>query len=267
MAETSVQDERKRLRLEAWRRRQQQTAPTVKVSLSLSVPAKKDTKQKRFIVATKKNKSAVNPFGDDQDDVKEVERKDDGKRKVTRAMGFDLDDDEDDGTTGVNDDTWGVGDDERGVRPLPPQPPVVANQEEATLPSRKRRKVSRWDNAPNPNQSSTTILDTNLDDALDKFMEKLQAGAMGNVVTQETIDETTLSIDVGGSMMRVPSLAIQPKPVTPVSGGAITAEELTQMKTIKPIKPKKEPTEALYSPNDWESDAQGGNESASEVCY
>lgn len=228
-------EERKRKRLEAWRKRREQNdtaaapaplAPLVKVSLSLNA-VKKDTarKSKKKVIPSPK---PVNPFGgvDDDDDESVEDRPKRGK--LSLGLGFSLDDQED-----------------------------KDNGEERSPPSKRRK--GRWDagspdaSAEGKNQATNTS--TSVNDTLDKFMDKLQAGALGNVATQvsEATGTEMLSIDVGGSMMRVPKLKqVQP---SPLSGGVITPEQLAKLSSGQNIsKAKQADPDAFYTPSDWESD-------------
>ncbi|CAJ1936744.1 unnamed protein product [Cylindrotheca closterium] len=237
--------EKKRNRLEAWKRRRQQQAvpaattangqalppppppkPAVKVSLSLAKGKKRKNKETKVISAPKPKKP-INPFGtvDDDDDDESDDEGGNRKGKLSLGLGFSLD-----------------------------------TEEEMQEPSPKRRKRGRWDSKEDERKPSPSKKAPG--DALDKFMEKLEAGAMGNVTTQvsETNGQEMLTIDVGGSMMRVPKL-VKSDPVTPSSGGVITADQLAKLSSKKP-KPSKDP-DALYTASDWESDQQG-NTSASE---
>lgn len=235
--------ERKRKRLEAWkRRRQQQEAPppppppppkpVVKVSLSLSANSKRKRDAKKTLAPPRK---PINPFGtidDDDDDDDDLE---DGKRgKLSLGLGFMLTDKDGDATKAAGDD---------------------ANDS----PPSKRRKRGRWDSKDDEKKN-------NPNDALDKFMEKLEAGAMGSVSTQvsETGGTEILSIDVGGSMMRVPKL--KKTPVTPLSGGVITADQLAKIgnTATKKSKPKQENPDAIYTASDWESDIPSASEPETE---
>lgn len=230
--------ERKRKRLEAWRRKQQAQstpAPAVKVSLSLGI-TKKITKPKKRPALSK---PAVNPFADDDDDDTTEEQ---SSKRPSRAMGFDLDNDEDDDH---RNDTWeGAGGKKQASSS--PRPPS------------KRRKKNRWDDkgsAPSPKTNA------GMNDALDAFMDKLQAGAIGSVATQDDDEnvKVSLSIDVGGSMMRGTK---KPKPPTPVSGGVITSAQLQHQLGGAA---KRKDSDALYTHSDWESDAaHAGGASASE---
>mmetsp|Transcript_27123 Transcript_27123/g.65826 ORF Transcript_27123/g.65826 Transcript_27123/m.65826 type:complete len:1045 (+) Transcript_27123:460-3594(+) len=234
--------EKKRKRLEAWKRRRQQQQqpvppvpppppppppkPAVKVSLSLSSKGKKRKKNETKVVPAPKPNKPINPFGTVDDDDDESDDEGNRKGKLSLGLGFSLD-----------------------------------MKEEVQEPAPKRRKRGRWDSRdderkPSPNKKTAG-------DALDKFMEKLEAGAMGSVTTQvsETNGQEMLSIDVGGSMMRVPKLS--KSPVTPSSGGTITADQLAKLSSKKPKTTTKDP-DALYTASDWESDQQGGNTSASE---
>lgn len=91
---------------------------------------------------------------------------------------------------------------------------------------------------------------------------------MGSVATQvsESSGTELLSIDVGGSLMRVPKLK-KPQP-SPVSGGIITSEQIAKLTSSTNAMLKPNDPDTLYTPTDWESDSQhGGGASASEVSY
>lgn len=253
-SEEETAAERKRKRLEAWKRRRQQAAPAaaaaapppppppMKVSLSLNVSSKQPTRKKKIVPPPPPPKP-INPFGSVDDDEEDEDSEDEGKKtNLSLGLGFSLKDEVD----------------ERAEE----QRPI------------KRRK-GRWDSGPGEQLNLTensagkeksqrsAECSTSIGDTLEKFMDKLQAGALGSVVTQvsEASGTEMLSIDVGGSMMRVPKLK-QAQP-SPVSGGVITPEQLAKMSaTISSAKNSKDP-EALYAPSDWESDDHRGG--ASEV--
>jgi ATP-dependent RNA helicase DDX46/PRP5 len=265
--------ERKRKRLEAWRKRQQESqassapTPAVKVSLSLGFSAAKKLKKKE---PTRKPviPPPANPFGDVDDDENDDGDDDDSidrgrKGKLSIGLGFDLLD--------------------KGDQ----QQPSASTTENGTSetsqePARKRQRKGRWDAAPTPTKeskvqvgNSTTSNDKDespVGDALDSFMDKLQSGALGSVTTQVSTDGAELlTVDVGGSMMRVPKLAKQSAP--PVSGGVITSEQIAKL-TVNVSAPKQELSankqanpDAFYTHSDWESDnpsTAGGGGSASE---
>lgn len=218
--------EKRKKRLEAWRRRQQQqnvssppTPPAVKVSLSFGkMKKKKQTQEKPKVILP-----LVNPFGEDNDDTE--------RRKGRKPGEFDLEmkDMMKEGTT---------------------------ETETVKRPSKRRKKGSRWDNAPDPPATST---DDGVSDALDSFMERLEDGALGSIATQQP--KATLSVNVAGSMMRLPKAAPQGGQTTPLSGGIITPEQLELM-SRKKKKPK--PADALYTPSDWESDSNAASEPETE---
>jgi hypothetical protein len=226
--------ERKRKRLEAWKQKRQQTvvpappAPArVKVAMSLNVSAKQTKKKKKFVPPPPPK--SINPFGAVDDDDEDDDSENEGRtRKRSLGLGFSLTDDD----------------------------PSIDER-----PSKRRR--GRWDtpNVAEAQKSSSGVADT-----LERFMDKLEAGALGNVVTQisESTGTELLSIDVGGSMMRVPMF----KQTAPhqLSGGFITPEELVKLSNDSlPSKPKARDPEALYTPSDWESDDHHGGASASDV--
>ena len=238
--------ERKRKRLEAWRKRQQQeaqaAAPATKVSISLGGLAMKKKSKK----GTNGNKNATrlpavarkppNPFFADADDeqsgTSDNEGGFEGRKSAIPKLSLD---------TIVQ-------------SPAPAPPPESPNNK-----PRKRQKTSRgrWDKAPQTQPA-------NNEDALDKFMEKLEAGAMGNVSTQN--EDSALNIDVSGSMVpRKKSKSIN----HPVSGGVITPEELERLtgkgshhSSTKDANAMDVDDEARYTHSDWESDAN-----KSEVRY
>ena len=277
--------ERKRKRLEAWRKRQQsakqqQTSettypttasvppplprppPVMKVSLSLDSKTAKKLKSKKKKTAGLSHRvqsRPVNPFGSVDDDD---------------------DDDIDDESIGNGYDGEGVKKQALGFMSFPddPQKYIAKNSE---LPA-KGRKKGRWDSAIAGNASSTisaTEEENAVGDALDKFMDKLEAGALGNIATQvrvgnNGIDKEILSIDVGGSMMRNSKFSPKvPKPI-PISGGVITPDEIAKLsmlttknvQTIQLSRDKQATSEALYTPSDWESGA-GTSDEADETEY
>jgi hypothetical protein len=256
--------ERKRKRLEAWRRRQQESgapqAPEVKVSIALGNAVKKENvrrKKSRF-VSSRAPPPIRNPFGEDFE-----EDESDGVLESKKMRGPLL------------------------VFAVPENESILVVEDSNVEPPSKRRKGSRWDTAPASSTSSTTtVSEVNMslplgtpttdsssssprvDDALDKFMERLEAGALGSVATQ--LDGATgtemLSIDVGGSIMRLPKLQqFAPPQPSPVSGGTITSEQISKLTTKSP-KPNAShhssmDPDALYTGSDWESDAQMGETS------
>lgn len=252
MAEDSA-EERKRKRLEAWkRRRQQQEVPTgslhppppppppkpvIKVSMSIGGKKKRDVNKKQNIQPSAKPLNAFDNVDDDDDDSDEEF----GKRgKLSLGLGFTL----------TDNDGSARDDEDEGSR----------------SPPSKRRKKGRWDKKEELKKAVPSPDRAPVGDALDKFMEKLEAGAMGSVTTQvsEASGTEILSIDVGGSMMRVPKLKKIDHVATSMSGGVITADEVSNLGKSK-SKAKAASTDALYTASDWESDATGGGASESET--
>mmetsp|Transcript_2111 Transcript_2111/g.3775 ORF Transcript_2111/g.3775 Transcript_2111/m.3775 type:complete len:652 (+) Transcript_2111:10-1965(+) len=300
--------ERKRKRLEAWklRRQQQQQQPTappppppvpaVKVSLSLNAKKLLKHKKKKETPSNSNNNNTVvgskatfNPFGavdDDDDDDDDDENSDnEGRRgmkgKLSLGLGFSLydDDDQQESKSAVATST---------AKNTPTTSPDKDGE-----PPKKRRRKGRWDAGPTTDKQTPAAAPAAADnsggegsnlvagDALDKFMEKLEAGALGSVATQVSGASGTdvLSIDVGGSLMRVSRIQQQPpkKPqLSPLSGGVITSEQIAKLtgasssNTKQPSisQNKQANPEALYTHSDWESDAQsatgGGGGMASE---
>ena len=282
--------ERKRKRLEAWKKRQQdaqqqQQAPVpavkAKVSLSLNTVATKKLNQQ----IKKKKKSAVNkaarsqpfrplnPFhdddsGDDGDESNEDDennndeggegrRKNRGKKMGLGFMTFALEDNKNVDTDNKNNNN--------------------DNENKTVESPTKRRRKGRWDSAGTSTKSTTPSEEEEkaVGDALDKFMDKLEAGALGSVATQvkaSNRDGTDmLTIDVGGSMMRVPKLLNKNPQPSPLSGGIITSEQIAKLSNVSSSsastkgttilsKAKQANPEALYTPSDWESGAGTADE-------
>ena len=310
--------ERKRKRLEAWRKRQQiakqqqQQQPTatatattnavvpaaapppppaIKVTVSLSLNSKASKKLK--LKASKKNKKKtvdkanvdrppsrpLNPFGavdDEYDGDGDGDESDDdegNKRGKKIGLGFmtflDSDNDNDNNgttTTKIKNNNDNDNTEKKGGNTA--EPPT------------KRRKKGRWDSAGGATSLTLTVSmppeekhdrqeeEKAVDDALDKFMDKLEAGALGSVATQvraggDGNGTEMLSIDVGGSMMRVPKLFNKNPQPSPVSGGVITSDQIAKLsmvvtsknttQTTKLSKAKQANPEALYTHSDWES--------------
>ena len=240
-------EERKRKRLEAWRRRKQQQSataapapakPVVKVSLSLNVSKKKSVQRKANPVPPPPK--PVNPFGGVDDDSDESDNEGPRRGKLSLGLGFSLTDE--------------------------------TPKEGESKPQTKKRKRGRWDAGPGGEERKEkprkrfSSNKEKVDDTLDKFMDKLEAGALGSVTTQISNSEgktETLSIDVGGSVMRLSKLQPSSQP-SPISGGVITPEQLAMLTSSGNLsKAKQKSPDALYTSSDWESDAPGGG--ASEV--
>lgn len=159
-------DERKRKRLEAWKKKREEAA-SVKVSLTLGGGGTSSGPPK------KKRKTIVkNPFGslDDGDDES-------NEKTFTREneIAFDTD------FPSV-----------LKSNPSLSHEPIVPAEEQAPKSSSRHKKSSkrskRWDN--NKDKADEE------DDELDKFMDKLQATAMGDIPIKKK------AIDSGGSVMR-----------------------------------------------------------------
>lgn len=235
-------EERKRKRLEAWRKRKAAAAPAPapapKVSLSLSLGGKTKLKKPKAKPATQ-NKKALNPFfaDDEQSDTEDsVAASQKSKSKLLTLE-----------TLTAHEE---------------------GNKKQIEEPPRKRSKTrGRWDKAPAQAQSA--------DDALDSFMKKLEAGALGNVTSQRGVDEhdALLKINVSGSM--IPK---KQKANHPISGGVITPEELERLssgkkKTIKAERISSLESDAMemdddgprYTNSDWESEASKSEVSDDET--
>lgn len=227
-SEKAAAAERKRKRLEAWRKRQEEKAKAAesekeKPKITMSIGANTLPKKKK-----KKKKQRIGFGSLDEDDTTKEEKK-----------SLELLDISDMKSKSTDEKT----------------------QMEGNSPPKKKR---RW--GASSKDVSTGVSGDNRDgiqggeDDLDKFMDNLKAGAMGEVVIQTK--EGILSVDVSGSMMR--QEASKPTPtatdlLVPSSGGVITPEELAKLSGTKE-KSSRKPDDAYYGPSDWET-------SASEVSY
>jgi hypothetical protein len=220
-------EERKRLRLDKWKRKQEQPAP--KVSLSLGI-ARSSIAKKKKPVAKKKNLSNAFLDIDNDDDSEEGDSRED---ETSRKRPLDL-------------NLMGDSDDE---------------PDNVEAPSKRAKTSSRWDNRPS--QAASAHQTTSGKDALDHFMEKLEAGALGNVTSNDESGGNAFSVSVSGSMMR----SGKQKP-HPVSGGVITAQGIEQLQQPKQPEPENGAAltdSPLYNPNDWLSDtAPSDNEDEQE---
>jgi hypothetical protein len=218
----------------------------------------KKNKKKTVGTVVRTPSRPLNPFGAvDDDDIEgdgndsDDEGKKEGKKLGLGFMSF---------SDGANDD--------RGANTN------TVDKETAEQPPKRRRK-GRWDAAGSVKSTpAVPVLDeTVVGDALDKFMDKLEAGALGTVATQvvagtDGSGTETLSIDVSGSMMRGAKHSLRsPKP-SPVSGRVITSDQIAELsmgtakskKTVKLSKAKQDNPEALYTATDWESGAGTADE-------
>mmetsp|Transcript_29380 Transcript_29380/g.29846 ORF Transcript_29380/g.29846 Transcript_29380/m.29846 type:complete len:608 (+) Transcript_29380:63-1886(+) len=300
--------ERKRKRLEAWRKRQQnaqqlqQTANNnneIPLSFTPKTPVVKITLATKKLKQNKKKKNAVekaalsqpfrplNPFGtvdDDSDDYgdesnEEYNFEGEGRRKKREGkigLGFmTFLEDNKDLYTGHKDKNNGSSNSDLRTA-METKTNITKTEGEKTVerPTKRRRKKGRWDKSfPSEKGHDRREEEKAVGDALDKFMEKLDAGALGSVATQIRVSDTDktemLSIDVGGSMMRVPKLFNKNLQPSPISGKIITSEQIENLslssssastKITKLSKTKQVNPEALYTPSDWESGAGTADE-------
>jgi len=205
-------EERKRIRLEKWKQKQQQSQePAPKVSLSIGMGSKKKKKK-----AAPKKLKASNPFFDNDAD--------------------------DEGDMGSQED--------EKPRRKPPLDLMGDSDDEPEAPPKRAKTSSRWDNPP-PKAAASAQPAPMGKDALDRFMEKLEAGALGTVTASDgSGQQEPVSVNVGGSMMR-PSSSKQ----HPVSGGVITALDIEQLGKTEHENVSASGSTPIYIPNDWLSDA------------
>lgn len=179
--------ERKRKRLEAWRKRQEQQAAASaatetkkKISLSLGAGDKKKKKMTKKVKSTKKSASLLG----------EVEEEE-GKNTAALTM-------VDFGKSTISSGMEGKKRSGAEIKPL--------------------TKRSRWDLQAEREDATNVEKDSGkeVDDELDAFMDALQAGKMGSVVKQDSlqIDHHVQKADKSASVN---------------NGGVITPEELARM--------------------------------------
>ncbi len=274
--------ERKRKRLEAWKKRQEQQAKAAesakpnkaKVTLSLGtgIGLNKNNAKSKARKKKKKRKPGFGGFGggddDDDDDGDDATKKTNKRPLGLVALDMDMDMDmnefENESTIKRNGNGNGVGTGET----------KVSTGDTFSPPAKKKR---RWDTASpsaSMNNSATTTTTTTTttaatatEDDLDKFMNELNAGAMGKIVVQRAqSNQQSLSIDVGGSMMQMQQSQLKAKSHsphsavnTPLSGSVITPEELAKLmkggKNDKKNSASRKEEGALYGPSDWETSA------------
>jgi len=145
------------------------------------------------------------------------------------------------------------GDDERGA----PSSSTAANRKTA---SSANAPTSTSNTTVENNNSISNKNDDDADDALDRFMDKLQAGEMGEVVT---VNEELVNIQVSGSMI-VANKKRNSNIGSVLSGGVITAEQIiagvghnsaARNFTGNEDADAASKAQARYEPSDWLSDA------------
>lgn len=292
-------EERKRRRLEAWRRRQQEqkqqqpppppAPPKSKVKISLMTGKIKNNKKKKGAFQTIKKKS--DPFSNSK--VLKSKNEPTHNAFLEEGDGDDADDE------GESDEVMFSSVTGRKKRPLdllamddPLQPESTEDcgSGDSNSPNKRAKtgRNSRWDTAPKPTAATTATAASSAadvesapaptgEDALDQFMNKLQAGALGTVTVDTTVSSTrkvssssqsankleitatkreSISIHVGGSMMR----PFHPKN-NPAPGRQQQEQSHDEMSDVE-IDAAATP---LYNPEDWMSDAtQGGEDSEAE---
>jgi len=226
--------ERKAKRLALWRKRQQEAAAAESEKKKNTAPPRSSLKIS--LGGSKKNGSATRKRVRSSSDRKiNVLAVDDGdvvraNKKTMRAIGFDLEDDN----------------------------AVDGNRQRSSRFAKiggKSSKASRWDVKGSKGGNSDVA---GVSDALDEFMDKLSAGAMGSVTMQETT-ENTMTVDVSGSMMKVTKKAVEDN--LPKSGGMITPDEIAKLTSV-PSKNNID-KDQIFTSSDWESDRNAA-ESESE---
>jgi hypothetical protein len=221
--------ERKKRRLEAWRKRQeekakQESSEPTKPKVTLSLGAVKVAKKKKTI------KSTIRAF--DQDEGSDEEK----KTSTVEILKFDdLEE-----TGGKKKRRWGSN---------------VTEEEDASTKKKKRR----WGTSEeNDNEKSKEDMVPDQDD-LDKFMLELTSGAMGQVTVLDGTKEGV--VDVSGSMLRQRHNSNKTDVMEPLSGSSITPEELAKlMSSSKSSTGNGRQEDSFYGPSDWET-------SASEVSF
>jgi len=247
MTDQADAEERKRKRLEAWRRKRQQQeqqpasgspatsepVPLTKVSLSLGkIPKRSEVKKKK---PKKKRPVASNIFADDPDE------------STGGQPGNDASLDEQEPTL---------------KRPLITDfSEDIPKEDNQQRQAKKKQKTGRWDKKEEGSSatSSSAPAGGNEPDALDQFMNKLHTQFGQVKTTVGSADD--LSIQVSGSMA---SQTQRSPKFSAVSGGVITADQLESLGASSKSKSSSNKGkisdsdnltgEAKYSPKDWMSD-------------
>ena len=247
-AKKAAAAERKRKRLEAWRKRQKEkqeeaVPPKKKVTMSLGLSLKRkkvDVSSNNNNKPKKKKKKRTIEFSDFND-----EEKPEKSLKTNQEMEEELNTTT---TTSTNSST------------TTKEKSLTTDNGSSSSTSNNRKKRNRWDATPKTLETAEKKQEVVVggDDALDSFMEKLEAGAMGSVAMQNKLE--VLKVDVGGSMM---NLSSKKTPMaSPLTGGVITAEDLARLNQSS-----KQKDGAIFTASDWESDNVNNEvESSSEVC-
>lgn len=240
----SAAAELKRKRLDAWRKRlqeqQQQPKPIISTSsagASSSTPSETSSKlklAKGFSINFNSNKKS-------------------GKRNLSTSKNdsASLWGSEDEADTQRGNKNGGLSD---GLISLNTPSKNSEKDLNDLLPQKQKR--NRWDSNPMvvdgplnvTNDSSLAVqkIQTISEvDALDQFMDHLNAGAMGSV----TIQDSSLSINVSGSMIAETRQTKLPQH----SGGIITFDDLKQLKQGSESI-RKTDANTVYGPSDWESE-------------
>ena len=221
--EVSAQ-ERKKRRLEAWRKRQeekakQESSEPSKPKVTLSIGGTKVAKKKKTV------KSKFLAFS--QDDESEEEK----KTSTVEILKFD----DLDASDGKNKRRWGLD----------------SGKEEDPSPTKKKR---RWGTAEENEKEKKQDEKVPDQDDLDKFMLELTSGAMGHVIIPE--DNKDGVVDVSGSMLRQRNPPNKTDVIKPVSGTSITPEELAKlMSSSKSSATNRRQEDSFYGPSDWETSA------------
>eukprot|EP00557_Chaetoceros_sp_GSL56_P004108 CAMPEP_0176487354 /NCGR_PEP_ID=MMETSP0200_2-20121128/6082_1 /TAXON_ID=947934 /ORGANISM="Chaetoceros sp., Strain GSL56" /LENGTH=1000 /DNA_ID=CAMNT_0017884167 /DNA_START=71 /DNA_END=3070 /DNA_ORIENTATION=- len=208
--------ERKRKRLEAWRKRQEEKAKAAsesepsKPKVTLSLGGKTNIKKK-----IKTNFTGGVRF----DDADEKDSKEEGTPpNVLELISLE-------------------------------EPPSVNDKkkDQTSSPMKKRRRWGATSKVSEERKSEPVVEE---DDDLDKFMESLNSGAMGTIETQTKQD--ILSTDLNGGAMR--STFKTQHGAGTVSGGIITPEELANLMNVKEkSKPSRKEDEVHNGPSDLEA--------------
>ncbi|KAL7563410.1 hypothetical protein ACA910_016507 [Epithemia clementina (nom. ined.)] len=166
-----------------------------------------------------------------------------GNHKIKPVNPFDVDEED----TGDNATSETMVDGRKRKRPE-----ELMEDKQSSLPGKRTKGSRRWDNVPQAPEK----------DALDQFMEKLEAGAMGKVNVGDPVNssnaEGLLSVHVGASMMTSSNSNKLQTPQAPAKN-VITAEELLLGK-----KSGTEPLTPEYGPKDWLSDAPADTDDEQE---
>jgi len=188
----SDEQERKRQRLEAWRNKKSSSTasappPKVRLQLKPSAVASAAALQQLQKPTKKKKKRPKNPFQSALEEKGEAAAAAATKMSSSKST-----------TESPNNNSAKKRSNLEMEDSTATMMPIIKE-----TPTKKKKK--RWDNNANSNDN---IINNDEEDALEKFMDQLQAGAVSEIQLQA--HQASSKVDVSGSVMRKPHTSYQP---------------------------------------------------------